>query len=156
MKARAVLVTVLCLVAPVLAGDTSFDQIVLQTDNVSLSNVVIGLLATLDQSDLPVYGEVETIEVSYLTTGATCNVRIDATNAAYDVTTTLLFITNTLSGTGMVYRPRFPITATTGEPILSATNQNEKFICFGHRLNFWSANAPITNKSVRVKITVRK
>lgn len=156
MKARAVLVTLLCLVAPVLAGDTSFDQIVLRADNISLSNVVVGAVATLKQSELPVWGELETIEVNYLTTGATCNVRIDATNTQYSVATTLLFITNTLSGTGMIYRPRFPITATTGEPILSATNQNEKYIFYGDTINFWAANAPITNKSVKVKIIVRK
>lgn len=159
MNKKLLLVVVVCAFGVTANAQSSFDELVMRIDNVSLSNVVVGSVASKTTVS-NVRGELEHIEVNYLTTGMTCNVKVEATNASWgDVSTTLLFLTNTSSGASAMYRPRFPIqdhSGGTGADVLSSTNQNEKFVLFGHTINFWAAKADLTNRSIKVRLILRK
>ncbi len=159
MKKTLAVATGLTLMALSAFAQNSFDMIPLQINNVTLSNVVIGARAS-QATKTHVWGELEAIEVNYLTTGMTCNVRVDATNANWgDISTTLLFITNTAAGTSTLYRPRFPIqdcASGGGTDVLSLTNLPTKFIFVDSTILFWAANADLTNRNIRVKLIVRR
>jgi hypothetical protein len=102
----------------------------------------------------PVYGYLEAVKVDVLSPNLT-NMVISiatATNAGYDLSTSLFLMTNVTAD--LVRRPRFPVHEVGGTELSATTNAWERFCLTGECLDFRAYSANMTNYNVRVQAVI--